>query len=98
MLIRMVRMTFSDEHVPVFLALFNDIKSKIREFEGCQRLELWQDLENPSVFTTYSWWDSEQHLNDYRSSTLFSEVWKNTRKGFIKPPKANSYKTVDQLF
>ena len=90
MLIRVVRMTFREDQAAAFLEIFNASRPQIRSFAGCQHLELWQDAQEPQVFCTYSYWDSEEALNHYRHSTLFAEVWSETKKLFAAPPLAFS--------
>jgi quinol monooxygenase YgiN len=83
-------MTFKPEDVTSFLELFENTKSKIRHFEGCEHLELMRDFNNPNVFSTYSKWLSEGHLNNYRKSALFGQVWKDTKSKFAEKPIAFS--------
>ena len=90
MLIRVVRMVFEAEKVTDFLKVFNDSKDKIRGFEGCNHMELLQDHNHPHIFMTYSYWESEEHLNNYRKSELFGQVWPATKKLFAAPPVAFS--------
>jgi len=93
MIIRVVKMHFRPEEVENFARLFEERKSLIRTFEGCTHLELWQEKNNPAVFFTYSWWDSEEHLDAYRQSHFFEETWRLTRAKFIA--KAEAW-TVEQ--
>lgn len=95
MLIRIVRMTFQEEKVADFLEIFRNSKEKIRAFEGCQHVELLQDLHQPNVYSTYSHWQTEEHLNRYRSSELFGQVWPATKALFSDKPQAWSLKKVD---
>jgi quinol monooxygenase YgiN len=88
MIIRVVQMTFTASGVPAFQALFAERKSRIRHFEGCLHLELWQDAHRPEVFFTYSHWISEEHLNHYRFSSFFKETWGLTKALFAAPPQA----------
>lgn len=97
MLIRIVRMTFHEEKVGNFLAIFNDSKHKIRRFEGCQHLELLQDKNFPNIFSTYSYWESENHLNTYRDSELFKNVWTLTKVLFVEKPIAFSSERVELI-
>ena len=90
MLIRVVRMVFQAEKVAEFLAVFNESKDKIRGFEGCRHMELLQDHNDPHIFMTYSYWESETHLNNYRKSELFGQVWPATKRLFAAPPLAFS--------
>jgi heme oxygenase (mycobilin-producing) len=94
MLIRIVRMHFREEETEQFLEIFNASKQKIRHFEGCRHLELLQDVHNPAVFYTYSHWESEEYLNGYRDSDLFSEVWTATKALFAEKPLAYSVQNI----
>lgn len=88
MIVRIVKMSFNSEQVPDFLQMFDERKKRIRSFEGCQHLELWQDADSSNIFFTYSIWDSEQHLNKYRFSELFKETWSITKAMFCDKPQA----------
>ena len=94
MIIRIVKMVFREEEVDAFKQLFEERKSLIRNFEGCTHLELWQDKRHPYTFFTYSWWDSEEHLNTYRSSHFFDDTWTLTKQKFAAKPEAW---TVEQV-
>jgi heme-degrading monooxygenase HmoA len=97
MIIRIVKMTFRPEEISAFQSLFEERKSMIRDFEGCTHLELWQDKERPEVFFTYSWWDSEEHLENYRRSGFFADTWKLTKEKFAGKAEAWSVEQLHQL-
>jgi quinol monooxygenase YgiN len=90
-------MTFREDAVEDFLAIFEDSKEKIREFDGCNHLELLRDYTNPSVFITYSKWNDESALNTYRTSPLFDTVWTETKRLFKEKPVAFSMKEFMQV-
>lgn len=94
MFIRIVKMSFHQEDIPAFLENFENMKEKIRNSQGNRFLELYQDKNNPSVFFTYSFWETEQDLENYRQSALFDQVWTFTKKLFNDKPEAWS---VDKL-
>jgi quinol monooxygenase YgiN len=91
LLIRVVRMTFQEDKVPAFLEIFKASRDKIRAFEGCRSVELWQDYHQAHVYSTYSHWDSEEALNNYRKSELFGSVWKPTKALFAEPAQTFSF-------
>ena len=93
MLIRIVKMTFKPEETSHFLDLFEQIKEKIRNVDGCEYLELMEDYDDPNSFSTYSKWQDADALEAYRNSDLFDGVWKNTKAMFAKKPIAFSLKT-----
>ena len=92
MLIRIVRMTFQPEAVEAFLQVFDESKEKIRNFPGCQHLELHKDYTADHIFSTYSIWENEEALNAYRHSDLFKSVWAQTKPKFSEKPVAFSSK------
>jgi len=63
MLVRIVKMSFHQEHIETFLSNFNKKKEEIRKSAGCNLLELYRDKKDSSIFFTYSYWDSEEDLN-----------------------------------
>ncbi len=91
MLIRIVKLTFKKELVKDFLKNFEENKHKIRNFEGCEYLELWQENDKENVFCTHSHWKSEEYLEKYRNSDLFKNVWAYTKTLFAEKPIANSF-------
>ena len=90
MLIRVVRMYFKEEHVDDFLQIFEESKERIRNFEGCQKLELLQDCNQKHILTTYSYWKDKKALDNYRSSAFFMENWLQIKKLFANKPTAFS--------
>ncbi len=94
MFVRIVKMSFSHENIPAFLENFELMKSKIRSAQGNCLLELYQDKTDPCIFFTYSYWESEDDLENYRKSELFNDVWTYTKRLFNAKPEAWS---VDKL-
>ncbi|PSR04993.1 MAG: antibiotic biosynthesis monooxygenase [Bacteroidetes bacterium SW_11_45_7] len=94
MIIRIVKMTFAPEHVATFKELFQQQKDKIRAFDGCEHLELWQDRSQTNVFFTYSYWRDDEALAAYRQSALFRETWAETKQLFAAKPEAWSVEQV----
>lgn len=94
MFVRIVKLSFHEEHIPAFLANFELMKTKIRNAEGNRFLELYQDKNDKRIFFTYSYWETEADLENYRQSELFYEVWTFTKQLFNAKPEAWS---VDKL-
>lgn len=97
MFTRIVKMEFKKEKVPTFLNNFEKIKEKIRAFEGCSYLELYQDKNNNDIFFTYSRWEDEADLENYRTSDLFKTVWATTKPMFRSKAQAWSVDTLHSL-
>lgn len=97
MIVRIVKMTFSEDKVVDFLHNFDKNKAAIRAFEGCHKLRLLKDISKDNVYFTYSWWDDENALNKYRNSDLFQGVWKLTKTFFSDKPQAWSLDNTIEL-
>lgn len=95
MFVRIVKMGFDPQNIDAFLANFEANKNKIRNFEGCKFLELYRDKNNTNQFFTYSYWENENSLENYRNSALFEKVWAETKVWFNQKPEAWS---VDKVF
>ena len=97
MFIRIVKMSFQPEKIEEFLANFNEKKEFIRNSNGCRLLELYRDKTNPNIFFTYSYWETEQDLENYRNSDLFKGVWAKTKVLFNDKPLAWSVDKLESL-
>lgn len=95
MLKRIVRMDFDPAKVNDFLELFENVKDKIAASGGCTYLELCQDAEHPHVYYTFSTWESEQDLQNYRHSALFEDTWAKTKVLFGGKPQAYSLMSIN---
>ncbi len=87
MLIRIVKMEFQQGKVNTFLDLFKATRDKIANFDGCFGVELLQTTDNGNSFFTYSKWNSEQDLENYRNSELFKQTWAKTKIMFSNKPQ-----------
>ena len=88
-------MCFHSDKTKEFLNNFEAQKLEIRNFKGCQFLELYRDQNNTNVFFTYSYWNNETDLNTYRNSKLFKSIWSKTKPLFSSKPETWS---VDKLY
>jgi hypothetical protein len=96
-MVRIVKMSFEPSKIELFLANFEAKKEHIRNFEGCEFLELYRDKEKTNVFFTYSIWNSEADLEKYRNSDLFKTVWAETKVLFNGKPEAWSVDKIHSL-
>ena len=97
MLVRIVKLSFHEEYIPAFLENFELMKEKIRNAPGNRLLELYQDKNDKNIFFTYSYWETEGDLENYRKSELFYTVWEYTKKLFNAKPEAWSLEKLVSL-
>lgn len=90
MIIRIVRMHIIPDKVDEFLEIFDRTKEAIRNVDGCVHLELLQDTDHGNIFTTLSHWSDKAHLESYRKSDLFKNVWSRVKPLFNKSAEAFS--------
>ena len=94
MITRIVKMTFREDAVDEFREIFQDVRLNIADFDGCQLLELLKDLEDKTIFFTYSLWESEEHLKAYLNSLLFRETWESTKALFAEEAEVWSLRNL----
>ncbi len=97
MIKRIVKLTFQDAHVDIFLEVFNQNKYKIANSKGCHSVEILQSVHQKNIFFTYSFWDSEEDLNSYRHSELFKTTWAKTKILFSEKPEAWTVNSLDTI-
>ena len=97
MFVRIVKLSFDPTKIETFLANFENQKQHIRNFPGCRLLELYRDKIHTNIFFTYSYWETEQDLENYRNSELFKNIWANTKIYFNDKPQAWSVDKVAVL-
>lgn len=94
MIKRIVKLSFEPEKINDFLDIFAESKEKIRQSVGCRHLELLRCKSPNHIFFTYSYWDNEKALDDYRHSDLFRATWAKTKQLFNDKPEAWSVQVV----
>ena len=94
MLKRIVKMEFLPEKTEEFKQIFQANREMIKNFEGCHSITLLQDTHQSNIFFTYSLWDSQEKLDTYRNSALFTSVWKKTKLLFNRKPFAWSVQEI----
>ncbi len=85
---RIVKLIIKEEDKELFKSLFKKNKPKIMSFEGCHHVELLEYKEEENIFFTFSIWDSEDALNNYRKSEVFKGIWATTKNMFDGKPEA----------
>lgn len=88
MIVRIVKMHLRPDAVGTFLAIFEKHQEAIRNFRGCEKVDLWQDIHNPAILMTCSYWTDEEALEEYRKSPLFSSIWPSVKMLFTAKAEA----------
>ena len=93
MLVRIVKLQFKEEKINDFLMHFETVKWEVASFTGCKGMKLLQDIKNPCIIMTYSIWDNEEALVNYKKSELFESIWPNIKVWFDAKAEAWSLQT-----
>lgn len=94
MIIRIVKLQFETEKVQDFLSLFDTVVTKVNSFPGCYQMYMVRDIQNPNLFFTYSQWENETALTNYRNSELFQSIWPTIKPWFSQKAEAWSTEKV----
>jgi len=96
MIKRIVKLTIKEGEKESYIATFHKNKKTIVGFEGCSHVESWQAVYPKNVFFTYSFWDSDEALNNYRNSDFFKKVWTNLKPKFSAKAEAWSVNVLEE--
>lgn len=88
MIKRIVKIELKSDNIEAFQTIFQESKMKILGQEGCFHVELLRCAEPDNIFFTFSIWESQESLDQYRKSELFGVVWPKTKALFSKPAEA----------
>ena len=88
MLIRIVQLHFQEDKIDDFLTFFETVKEKVNGFPGCLGMKLLRDINTPTIVMTYSHWENETALENYRTSETFGQIWPKIKPWFAEKPQA----------
>lgn len=88
MIIRIVKLHFQADKIDGFLEFFETVKYKVNGFPGCLGMKLLRDINDPTIVMTYSHWEDESDLENYRTSETFGEIWPKIKPWFAEKPQA----------
>ena len=94
MIERIVKMEFKSEHIKNFINIFVEVQPKIKAFEGCIDVELYQDDNFENILFTMSQWESTIALDEYRNSKLFQSTWPKVKSLFSNKAQAWSLNKI----
>ncbi len=92
MITRIVKLSFQNQYCPHFESMFPKIQQIVFSSKGCKEVKLLKSMEK-GLYFTYSHWDTEQSLEDYRQSDVFKKIWSDFKTNFKDAPQA--WSTVD---
>lgn len=94
MITRIVQLSFKENHLNEFLDHFEQVKQHVNTYPGCLGMRLHQSIDNPCLILTYSLWQDQASLENYRKSELFGTIWPVIKRWFDAPPQAWSTTSV----
>ena len=95
MIIRIVKLSITIDQCDDFIAFFKKNKATISKFKGCIHVELLKEENCGNIFFTYSHWENNKALENYRNSPIFEGIWKKTKTFFCDCPEAWSLNKID---
>ena len=98
MITRVVKMTLREDEIQSFKQIFAESAVLIQSFEGCGEVKLMRDISHSNVFFTLSKWQTEEHLQIYRSSILFKTTWARVKPLFSEKAEAWSLLNITPAY
>ncbi|PHI19285.1 3-dehydroquinate synthase [Lewinellaceae bacterium SD302] len=97
MIQRLVQLTFREDATAAFEQILEESRSVIRQQAGCLHMEAWRDVNEPTVYYTYSRWLDQDSLDAYRNSDYFGQIWPRTKALFSAKPRVFSAEKLSEL-
>ncbi|KEF30513.1 hypothetical protein D777_02455 [Marinobacter nitratireducens] len=79
-----------EEKLDSFRGIMSDVKSSLPQVDGCSSVTVYNDVENPAVFTLVESWDSQQAHQSHIDSVVQSGDWEFIA-GHLKADPVSSY-------
>lgn len=95
MITRIVKLNFQSGKVSEFLEIFNQNKQLLAKSDGCNSLEIFKCTSDIDTYFTISTWSSEVHLERYRQSEFFREIWSKVKLLFNNKAEAWTLNNVN---
>ena len=95
MITRIVMLNFKPDKVAEFLEIFNQNKQVLANSDGCICLEIFESTSDIDTYFTISNWQSVEHLERYRQSELFKEIWSKVKPLFNNKAQAWTLNTLN---
>jgi quinol monooxygenase YgiN len=96
-MIKIVAKNFiKEDKMDEFIALAkNLVEETNKNDEGCLKYELFQDMNNPNVYTIIEEWENGEFLQKHIASKHFKEIILQIDPCCEKPGEMNIYKKVE---
>ena len=94
MIIRIVKLQLKPDYTALFCQKFDEINHQITAMPGCEGVSLLRDINNPSLFFTKSYWQTQADLEAYRNSDFFNLTWSLVKPFFAARAEAWSLQEV----
>ncbi len=88
MIKRLVRLEFQEAFIQDFKFVYEKHLVYMKSLPSCQSLDFYNERGNPHIFFTISVWESEEALDNYRSSEYFRDIWGRIKPWFQAKPQA----------
>lgn len=96
-MIKIVAKNFiKEDKMPEFVALAKELVAKTNQYDqGCIAYELFQDMNDPTIYTIIEQWEDGECLKKHIASKHFQEIIPQFDQFSQKPGEMNIYKIVE---
>ena len=88
-------MQVKPEAVDGVKASFKDLLPDTRAYDGCQGLDVYEDLDQSGHLVLYERWDSKEHYQRYLSWRTETGAMEQLSKALVGPPSIKYFDRVD---
>lgn len=94
MILRVVKMNVDEEKRDAFELFMKNLREEKLKLAGCLHFDYFHEKNNKNIFYSYTIWESEKYLKQYKKTDLFIEVVSTLKKLCTEEPKAWTIENV----
>lgn len=88
MILRIVKIKIDEVKIDTFKLFMKNLRNEKLRLKGCLHFDYFHEKKNKNIYYTYTIWENEKHLNQYKKSELFKKVISTLNSLSIEEPRA----------
>ncbi len=94
MILRVVKLKVDPRKMEAFQLFMENLHDEKLRLNGCLHFDFFNERQNPNIFYSYTIWEHEKFLKQYKKTDLFKEVVQTLRELCIDEPQAWTIQNV----
>ncbi len=94
MILRVVKMKVDLRKIDAFKLFMDNLHDEKLRLAGCLHFDYFNERQNPSIYYSYTIWEHEKYLKQYKKTEFSKEVLQTLRDLCVEEPQAWTIQNV----